>query len=153
MTLSAEPAPRPTRARILLVEDDSALRELIATTLAQAGFEVIEASDGDAFIERLSEALAADETGQGFDVILSDIQMPTFNALDVLVGAHRLIGQTPVILITAFGDRPTHEQALRRGATVVLDKPVRMAVLRETVLQLLTQTQAQAQAGPPSAGL
>ena len=142
MTPSPDPAPHPPRARILLVEDDSELRALIATTLNDAGFQVIEASDGDAFIERLTEALAEGDAGQGFDVILSDIHMPAFNALDVLVGAHRLIGETPVILITAFGDRPTHEQALLRGAAVVLDKPVRMTVLCETVTELLIQAQS-----------
>lgn len=129
--------------RVLLVEDDDQLRALIAENLASAGFEVIQASDGEGFIDRL----VAGESVRGFDVIVSDIQMPAFNALDVLVGAHRLIGHTPVVLMTAFGDPRTHESALQRGATVVLDKPVRMAVLCETVANLL----ARARTGPPTA--
>jgi DNA-binding response OmpR family regulator len=134
------PASRP---RVLLVEDDEQLRALIAENLATAGFDVTEANDGEAFIDRL----VAGESGLEFDVILSDIQMPAFNALDVLVGAHRLIGQTPVVLMTAFGDPHTHESALLRGAAVVLDKPVRMALLCETVTNVL----ARARPGPPGA--
>lgn len=140
MSVSRDPAPVSARPRILLVEDDSELRALVSITLTQAGFEVIEANDGENFIDRLAEALATGQTPRGFDLILSDIQMPIFSALDVLVGARRLIGQTPVILMTAFGDAPTEERALRRGAEMVLNKPIRMAVLCETVARLLART-------------
>jgi CheY-like chemotaxis protein len=141
MTLPSDPELPQSRARVLLVEDDDELRALIAENLGAAGFEVIEASDGEGFIDRLTETLTAGDSDRAFDVILSDIQMPAFSALDVLVGAHRLIGQTPVVLITAFGDPRTHERALLRGATVVLDKPVRMALLCETVASLLARDQ------------
>ena len=146
MTLPSEPELPRARARVLLVEDDDELRALIAENLGAAGFEVIEAKDGEGFIDRLTETCTAGDSGQAFGVILSDIQMPAFSALDVLVGAHRLIGQTPVVLITAFGDPRTHESALRRGATVVLDKPVRMALLCETVANLLARNQTGASA-------
>jgi CheY-like chemotaxis protein len=146
MFLPPSPAAAPHRARILLVEDDDELRALMAESLSAAGYEIVEARDGEGFIDRLAEALPIDEQGWRFDAIISDIQMPVFNALDVLVGAHRLIGPTPVVLITAFGDPRTHESALLRGAAVVLDKPFRMAVLLETVANL----RLLAQAGPPA---
>ena len=145
MTLPCDRVFPLSRARVLLVEDDDELRAVIAACLAAAGFEVIEASDGEGFIDRLTETLTAG-SGRAFDVILSDIQLPTFSALDVLVSAHSLIGQTPVVLLTGFGDPRTHENALLRGATMVLDKPVRMALLCETVANLL----ALARAGSPS---
>jgi len=144
---STEFVPSKSRARILLVEDDSELRALVATTLTNAGFEIIEATDGENFIERLTESLAGREPGHVFDLILSDIQMPIFNALDVLLAARRVIGETPVILMTAFGDAPTRDQARRRGAEMVLSKPFRMAVLCETVARVL----ARSRTGPPSA--
>ena len=136
---SSDPELPRARAKILLVEDDDELRALIAEHLGAAGFEVIEARDGEGFIDRLTETCLAGDSGQAFDLILSDIQMPAFSALDVLVGAHRLLGQTPVVLMTAFGAPRTHESALRLGATVVLDKPIRMALLRETVAGLLAR--------------
>jgi len=144
---STESVPSTVRARILLVEDDPELRALVATTLTNAGFEIIEASDGENFIERLTESLAAREPGHVFDLILSDIQMPIFNALDVLLAARRVIGETPVILMTAFGDAPTRDQARRRGAEMVLSKPFRMAALCETVARVL----ARSRTGLPSA--
>jgi CheY-like chemotaxis protein len=150
MSVSGDPVPCPAPARILLVEDDAELRALVAATLGNAGFEVIEAKDGENFIDRLAEALAVDRAARGFDLILSDIQMPIFSALDVLVGARRLIGKTPVILMTAFGDAPTEEQALRRGAELVLNKPIRMAALCETVVRLLARTRP-GPPGPPAA--
>ena len=134
-------------ARVLVVEDDDDLRELIVENLTDAGFEVVEARDGEAFIDRLSATLA-DEGDRAFDVILSDIHMPSFSALDVLVGARQLIGDTPVILITAFGDPQTHDRALLRGAAVVLDKPVRMAQLCETVASLALHSRARPPAAP-----
>lgn len=145
---SANALASPARARILLVEDDSELRALIATTLTKAGFEIVEAGDGENFIERLAESLAAHEVGRGFDLILSDIQMPIFNALDVLLGARRLMGETPVILMTAFGDGKTQEQALRRGAEMVLSKPIRMAALCETVSRVLARSRSDLPGGP-----
>jgi CheY-like chemotaxis protein len=148
MILPASPAAAPHRARILLVEDDDELRALMAESLSAAGYEIVEARDGEAFIDRLAEAPPVDPQGWSFDVIVSDIQMPAFNALDVLVGAHRLIGPTPVVLVTAFGDPRTHESALLRGAKVVLDKPFRMAVLLETVANLRVSAQAGRPATP-----
>jgi CheY-like chemotaxis protein len=132
------------RGRILLAEDDAELRALLGATLRGAGYEVVEASDGDGLIEKLAEALRPDHSGAAFDLILSDIRMPHFSALDVLVGARRFIADIPVVLITAFGDASTHERARRRGATVVLNKPVRLSELCATVERVIAR-----KAGPP----
>ena len=129
---------------VLVVEDDRALRTLMVRTLSEKGYRVVEASDGDALIDTLAEALCPDQTGAAFDLILSDIRMPQFSALDVLVGARRFIGDIPVVLMTAFGDPSTHERARRRGAAVVLNKPVKLSELCATVARVLA-----AKAGPP----
>jgi two-component system response regulator (stage 0 sporulation protein F) len=122
--------------RVLLAEDDPEMRELLASTLRQDGLEVIEVRDGSALLDRLAEALAADGDLDGYDVIVSDIRMPGYSALDILAGVRRALRHTPVILITAFGDRVTHERAMRLGASAVFDKPfdiddLRMAVYHE----------------------
>lgn len=137
--IGAEP-----RRRILLAEDDAELRALIAVTLRSAGYDVVEASDGDGLIDTLAETLRPDRTEGAFDLILSDIRMPHFSALDVLVGARRFIGDIPVVLITAFGDTSTHERARHRGAAIVLNKPVRLSELCATVASVLA-----AKSGPP----
>jgi len=125
--------------RILLAEDDRELRSLVALTLRGAGFEVVEATDGGGLLELLATALRPDGGLDRFDLILSDIRMPNFTALDVMVGARAFIGTTPFVLITAFGDAVTHEQALRLGATAVLDKPIRLDKLCQTIHGILAR--------------
>lgn len=126
-------------ARILLGEDDAELRALVAMKLRSAGFEVVEAPDGSALLGRLADGIQPDGTIEHFDLILSDIHMPYFSALDVMIGARRCIATTPIVLITAFGDPKLHERALRLGATAVLDKPIRLDDLCLTICQILTQ--------------
>jgi CheY-like chemotaxis protein len=129
----------PGHGKILLAEDDAELRALIALTLGEAGYEVEVVADGDALIDRLAQASCASAAPANYDLILSDVRMPYFSALDVLVGARRFIGDTPVVLMTAFGDPGTHERAHRWGAAVVLDKPVRLNELRTTVDEVLAE--------------
>ena len=140
MMHSANALPRAEKKRrILLAEDDTDLRELIAATLRGEGFDVTEAVNGDDLIEKLTSVSQAPSTA--YDLILSDIRMPTFTALDVLVGAREVIGRTPVVLLTAFGDPETHRRALYRGATMVLDKPIRLSDLSATVKRVIDQAQ------------
>jgi CheY-like chemotaxis protein len=131
-------------ARILLAEDDRELRTLVALALRDAGFEVVEAQDGNTLLEYLAREVRPDGKIERFDLILSDIRMPNFTAIDVMVGARGFIGQTPFVLITAFGDPTTHEQALRLGATAVLDKPIRLDKLCATVSAILGEKRREA---------
>ncbi len=128
--------------RVLLAEDDSSLRILIAQALRQDGVEVIEIADGNALVDHLAEGVAKDGSLDGFDLIVSDIRMPGFNALEVMGGLRRLLSRTPVVLITAFGDPRTHQRAKQLGAAAVLDKPFDIDQLRATVARLLEQRRA-----------
>lgn len=126
-------------ARLLLAEDDVELRSLIASSLREDGFEVVEVADGNALVDRLADAMAADGSLDGFDVVVSDIRMPGFSALEVMTGMRRMLFRTPVVLITAFGDAKTHERALRLGAARVFDKPFDVDELRAAVTELVRQ--------------
>ena len=126
-------------ARLLLAEDDSELRALLATSLREDGFDVVEVGDGNALVDRLAEAMAADGSLDGFDIVVSDIRMPGFSALEVMIGMRRMLFRTPVVLITAFGDPKTHERAKRLGASLVIDKPFDVDELRSAVSELLRQ--------------
>jgi CheY-like chemotaxis protein len=139
-----------SHARILLAEDDCEFRSLVAGALRNAGFHVTEASDGCALLERLAEAVRPDATIDRFDMIVSDIRMPHFTALDVLVGAHASIATIPVVLITAFGSPDLHQRALRLGATAVLDKPFRLDDLCSTITTILSRQSAdRSETAPP----
>jgi two-component system response regulator (stage 0 sporulation protein F) len=127
-------------ARILLAEDDSELRMLLTLKLRDAGFEVTEACDGKDLLERLIQAASSDGRGAPFDLVLSDMNMPHFNALDVMIGARSCLTTTPVVLMTGFPDAHTREQAQRLGATAVLDKPLRLDDLSATLVQILSHS-------------
>ena len=124
--------------RLLLAEDDDGLRPLLAERFRAEGFEVVEAEDGAAVVEYLAESIVQNNRHPGFDLIVSDIRLPGLNALDVLRGARGALEATPVILITAFGDRRTHDRALLLGASAVFDKPLDVDDLVDAAYRLLT---------------
>jgi DNA-binding response OmpR family regulator len=133
----ADAASPAVAARILVAEDDSELRALIASELRSSGFEVVEARDGEALLGRIADAVPLGGTGDLYDMVVSDVRMPKFTAIDVLVGARSLLVRTPVVLITAFGDPKLHERALRLGAAAVLDKPIDMVELAAEIRRIL----------------
>ena len=145
-------ARREAPARVLVAEDDRELRWLIARALRKCGFTVVEAEDGSALLERAGESLAGSESLDGFDLIVSDIRMPGFSGLDVLAGLTHAGVRVPVLLITAFGDDATHEQARRLGAVAVVDKPFDTDHLCGIVVESLRafRRSAQASSGPES---
>ena len=114
----------PGVPRVLLAEDDAELRLLLAEQFRRAGFEVVEAEDGTAVVECLAQSILRADPRASYDLIVSDIRLPGLSALDVLRGARSALETTPVILITGFGDRRTHDRALLLGASAVFDKPL-----------------------------
>lgn len=123
-------APRDEveRRRVLLAEDDAALRGLLAEELESDGFLVVQARNG----YELMEAVARHTDGEEhFDAIVTDIRMPGPEGMFALASLREEDWQTPVIVTTAFGDANTHEEARRLGAIRVLDKPFDYDELRE----------------------
>ena len=109
--------------RILLVDDEEIVRQTIGEYLRECGHQVDEADDGTTALQ-----VAAEE---GYDVALVDIRMP---GMDGLLG--RLREQRPemaVVLITGHGDVQMAEEALARGASGLLTKPVRLLELDEAL--------------------
>jgi CheY-like chemotaxis protein len=118
---SMESGARAARVpRLVVAEDDAELRRLIAAKLRKIGYEVVEVPSG----ERLAQHLLAEGGLAEADLILSDIRMPGLSGLDLLAYLHTRGAFPPVVLITAFGDWRTHEEAARLGATAVFDKPL-----------------------------
>lgn len=117
------------RRRVLVAEDDDELRRLLVMSLTADGYEVAEASDGHELIRQLARLWLV-------DAIVSDVRMPGKSGLDVLAGFRRADWTTPFVLITAFGSDELHEEALRLGASAVVDKPFDLDVLRILIRQL-----------------
>src|SRR5690606_27693713 len=101
--------------QVMLVEDDTDLRQATIETLELAGFQVL---DFDNATTALS-ALHPDFPG----VILSDLRMPGLSGLDFLEQVQKTTPDIPFILITAHGDVPAAISAMRGGAHDFLEKP------------------------------
>ena len=121
--------------RILLAEDDSEFRRLLASTLRADGCLVTECADGRELLDRLTSDVLPDEL-ETFDLVISDIRMPGIMGTTILEGLRGWKVSPPWILITAFGDAATHEAAERQGVVAFFDKPFDLDRLRARVREL-----------------
>ena len=137
-TASIESKPA---GRVLLAEDDGAMRALLARRLCRAGFEVIEVANGTEALERLAYGWAS-KPALRFDVVVSDLRMPGYDGINILASLRQTADYLPVILITAFGTMTTHVTAARLGAYAILDKPFDLdeliALVQEATRDLAT---------------
>src|SRR5215510_2229756 len=101
---------------ILLVEDKESLRRVLRLTLEHAGYSVTEAVDA----REASSAIAR----APHKIVLTDLRMPNGSGLDVLRAAKSADGDTPVIVMTAYGSIDEAVQAMKDGAQDFLQKPV-----------------------------
>lgn len=127
-------------ARILLAEDDTEMRSLLAWGLEEEGYQVVEAENGLELLQHLQPSLvnaAGASKEPPFDLILSDIRMPGLSGLEVLTAYRRRDKKTPFVLITAFGDIVTHGEARILGASAVMDKPFDIDDLRLLLRRIL----------------
>lgn len=109
------------RMRILVVDDDAEMRALLVDVLSDEGYAVYELPNGaEALIRLRTESFAA---------IILDKNMPGLSGLDLLPGLRTICPETPVILITAFGDVSTYMDAMEKGAFEYIFKPFRMEEL------------------------
>ena len=108
--------------RILLVDDDEDMRSLLADVLSDDGYTVVQAANG-------AEALVLLHR-ETFAAILLDKRMPGLSGMDLLPGLRVICPETPVIVITAFGDAHTAAEGAEKGAFGLLFKPFPMDELR-----------------------
>jgi CheY-like chemotaxis protein len=112
------------RKRVLLAEDDSDIRTLLAWAMRDDGFEVVEAENGAQALACLKKATGSDADESLPDVIVSDIRMPFVSGLEVLEHLKRIGLVVPVVFVTAHGDAVTTKRAERLGAAAILRKPL-----------------------------
>lgn len=111
--------------KVLIVDDDPIIRNLISALLRRKGFVVSQAADGEEAIMLLTQ-WRNDETGQTeFDLILLDLMMPKINGWDVLAFMEKNIPEAikHVAVISAAGDAQLRELEKRGACRVVLPKP------------------------------
>jgi two-component system response regulator PilR (NtrC family) len=128
----------PTRARagrLLVVDDEQSMRELLEIVLRREGYDVITADNG-------REALSTLER-QPVDLLISDIKMPDMSGVDVLRAARSIDPDMLAIMITAFASTETAVEALRLGADDYISKPFKVDELKLRVRKALERVQLQ----------
>jgi two-component system nitrogen regulation response regulator NtrX len=103
------------KSRILVIDDEVAIRDSLRMTLEYAGYEFLGAATGQ-------EGLALAER-ESPDVVLLDIKMPGMDGMDVLTRLRSMNETTPVVMISGHGTTSTAVEAIKRGAADFLDKP------------------------------
>src|SRR5436189_534994 len=106
------------RPRILVVDDEASIRDLLAKTLALAEYEVDVAPDGRAALERMRL--------YPYDLLIADLKMPGIDGLTVIKEAKRYKTDLPVIIITGFSTESSAIEAVNLGVAGYLTKPFRV---------------------------
>ena len=119
----------PPALRVLVVDDESLIRWSVAETLAERGYEVVEAGDAAG-----ARSAIRDPRG-GFDVILLDLRLPDSGDLTLLESIRRFLPDAQVILMTAFGAPDVVRGALDIGAYRVMNKPFEMQAVADLVAE------------------
>ncbi len=119
--------------RILVVDDERSMRELLAIVLRREGYEVLLAENGKTAIEMLER--------EPVDILISDIKMPDLSGVDVLRAAKRIDQDILGIMITAFASTETAIEAMRLGACDYLSKPFDVDLLRMKVREKIENRQ------------
>jgi two-component system, NtrC family, response regulator PilR len=105
-------------ARVLVVDDEKSMRDLLAISLEKQHFEVTVADGGEAAIDTLRR--------EPFDVVITDLRMPTTDGLQVLRAAKEASPELVVIVITAVGSTETAVEAMKLGAYDYITKPFKL---------------------------
>lgn len=120
------------RARVLIIEDDSAIRAGVAEALRLTGYHIDTAADGQAGLE-----LAL---GLGIDLVLLDLMLPKLDGLDVLRELRRARPTLPVICLTARGEAEDRVRGLKLGADDYVVKPFGLEELLARVEAVLRRS-------------
>jgi DNA-binding NtrC family response regulator len=115
------------RPRILVVDDDPAMREMLVCMLECSGYDAVGATDAD-------DALFALQA-HPFAAVVCDLHMPRRDGFSLLRAVPWVRPGTPVVLMTSFGSAETRAEAERAGAGAYLSKPFSSARLLEAIAQ------------------
>ena len=119
------------RYRVLLIEDNTDCRELLAMLIRHLGFDVIEADDGEIGVQKALAEIP--------DLIFMDIGMPSMSGIQA-TACLRESGVTrniPIIICTAWSTETHREAAMHSGAHAVIGKPISLNQLQTVLLRYL----------------
>ncbi len=111
---------RDARQRVLVVDDEASIRDLLAKTLALAEYEVDTAPDGSAALDRLREGRSA------YNLVIADLRMPGMDGLTLIREVKQINPNLPIIIITGFSTESSAIEAVNLGVAGYLTKPFRV---------------------------
>ncbi len=124
---------RSTKGRVLVVDDEPDVRKIVKMILTKAGYDVLEAEDGEKGIELIKENPLL------VNVIISDIRMPKIDGIGVINYFRHNWPHTPVIVLTGFPDMKMAIELLQIGVVDYLVKPIDNEKLMNAVAKALAQ--------------
>lgn len=125
-----------TERRAYIVDDDRALRRIMARMLAGEGISVEEFDAAESFLEGYSE--------RPIGCVLLDIQLPGLDGMQLLERIANLAPNNPIIMVSGFGDIPSAVRAVRTGALDFLQKPFRKEQLLDVLHKAFIKVEAAA---------
>ena len=117
-TAPTRPNAGTVRPRVLVVDDEASIRDLLSKTLALAEYDVDVAPDGRSALERMRM--------YPYDLLIADLKMPGMDGLTVIREAKRYKADLPVIIITGFSTESSAIEAVNLGVAGYLTKPFRV---------------------------
>lgn len=124
--------------KILVVDDEAIMREILSDILIYEGYKVFTAMDAESALELLKT--------EPFDIIVTDIKMPGIDGIELMKRIKRISSQIDIIVITAYETTESKEEAAKLGAMDYITKPVNVeyitAVVEKTVKKRLAAQQA-----------
>ena len=118
-----------TKGRILVVEDERSMREVLKILLEEESYDVTAAADGQEGLDHIRNNI--------FDVIITDIKMPKADGFQILKEAKEIAPSTIVIMVTAFGTTEAAIEAMKKGAYDYIHKPFKIDEIRLIVRKAL----------------
>ena len=116
--------------RLLIIEDDEGMRELLEDSLVEEGVEANSVANGSEAFRKLAK--------ESFDLVITDIRMSGLTGLDILPGMKKLQPEAFIIVMTAFGSEEVRRKSFNRGAAAYLEKPIVIHRLKLLIQEMVS---------------
>jgi len=116
-------------ARVLLVDDEPTILDVLSNVVRSVGHEPVTASRGDIAIDLLKD--------ENFDLLISDLRMTPVDGMQVLAAAHRIRPAMPTLMLTAYSSEESRAEAGALGVFAYLTKPFGVKSLLDTITRAL----------------
>ena len=113
----------------LIVDDSTSLRQMVAFTMKEAGFDVIEGENGQEALDK--------SDGKNFDLVITDLNMPVMDGLTLLANLNEKYPLLKSVIVSAYGDMANIRAALNRGAFDFVTKPIDFSDLEATIAKTI----------------